>query len=94
MDTARVHDTFGGGKGPRSFASLARWIIAAAFFVLVISILVQVLWNWLMPALFGMREITFFQAFGLIVLTRLFFGVPGRRRRRPVRFDSVKCGFR
>src|SRR5579862_5614130 len=32
------------------------------------------LWNWLMPALFGLHLITFWQALGLIVLTRILFG--------------------
>jgi len=36
--------------------------------------IVQSLWNWLLPPLFGWRMITFWQAFGLLVLCRLLFG--------------------
>lgn len=36
--------------------------------------LVMHLWNYLMPGLFGLRTITFWQAGGLIVLGRLLFG--------------------
>ena len=32
------------------------------------------LWNFLMPAIFGLRLITFWQAVGLMVLGRLLFG--------------------
>jgi hypothetical protein len=32
------------------------------------------LWNYLMPAIFGLRVITFWQAVGLLVLGRLLFG--------------------
>jgi hypothetical protein len=32
------------------------------------------LWNWLTPALFGWHTITFWQALGLLVLCRIFFG--------------------
>ena len=32
------------------------------------------LWNYLMPAIFGLRVITFWQAVGLMILGRLFFG--------------------
>lgn len=32
------------------------------------------LWNWLMPALFGLRAITFWQALGLLVLSRILLG--------------------
>lgn len=40
----------------------------------VFGLLVMSLWNWLMPALFGVRSITFWQAFGLLILSRILFG--------------------
>lgn len=36
--------------------------------------LVKLLWNWLTPPLFGFREITFWQAWGLLALCRILFG--------------------
>jgi hypothetical protein len=37
------------------------------------------LWNWLLPSLFGWRQITFWQAVGLLTLCRILFGgVSGR----------------
>jgi hypothetical protein len=44
----------------------------AGFFVL--GYLVMTLWNWLMPALFGLHLITFCEAFGLLILSRILFG--------------------
>jgi hypothetical protein len=35
---------------------------------------VKLLWNWLAPALFGFRQITFWQALGLLALCRILFG--------------------
>ena len=35
---------------------------------------VTYLWNWLMPGLFGWHTISFWQALGLLVLSRIFFG--------------------
>jgi hypothetical protein len=32
------------------------------------------LWNWLMPMLFGLHVITFWQGLGLLVLCRILFG--------------------
>lgn len=32
------------------------------------------LWNWLMPDVFGLGVITFWQAVGMIILAKLFFG--------------------
>jgi hypothetical protein len=37
------------------------------------------LWNWLLPPLFGWRQITFWQALGLLVLCRILFGGLGWR---------------
>ncbi|HUK24479.1 MAG TPA: hypothetical protein VLV49_07865 [Terriglobales bacterium] len=38
---------------------------------------VRYLWNWLMPAVFGLHLITYWQALGLLVLCWILFG--GRR---------------
>ncbi len=35
---------------------------------------VHLLWNWLLPPLFGWRQITFWQALGLLALCRILFG--------------------
>lgn len=47
-------------------------MIAAA--VVVFGFLVKALWNCLMPSLFGLPTITFWQAFGLFLLSKLLFG--------------------
>lgn len=39
--------------------------------------IVKLLWNWLLPPLFHWREITFWQALGLLVLCRILFGGHG-----------------
>jgi hypothetical protein len=51
---------------------------------------VKYLWNWLMPGLFGLPSISFWQALGLLALSRLLFGEWGggygyrpASRRRP-----------
>jgi hypothetical protein len=52
-------------------------IIVAIFFFAWITYL---LWNWLVPVLFGGPIITYWQALGLLVLTKiLFFGMGGKR---------------
>ena len=38
------------------------------------SAAVMLLWNWLMPAIFGLGVISFWQALGTLVLCRLLFG--------------------
>ena len=40
--------------------------------------IVMLLWNWLMPAIFGLGVISFWQSLGLIVLSRLLLGGFGK----------------
>jgi hypothetical protein len=56
-----------------------KWIffVAPLAIVLIVAIFGEVvmhLWNWLLPALFGWRLITFWQALGLLLLSRMLFG--------------------
>jgi len=50
---------------------MAAVVVAA---VTGVSLVVTILWNWLAPTLFGARTIGFWQALGLLVLTRILFG--------------------
>ncbi|MDQ6651476.1 MAG: hypothetical protein M3Y84_01895 [Acidobacteriota bacterium] len=49
-------------------------IVGMAVFIVIGGEVVLHLWNWLLPALFGWREITFWQAIGLLALCRILFG--------------------
>jgi len=60
------------------FAPLA--ILAMLFFAFLGGEIVKLLWNWLLPDLFGWRTITFWQALGLLVLCRILFGGFGGHR--------------
>ncbi len=50
------------------FTAIALVGIAAFGFV------VEQLWNWLVPGIFGWKSITFSQALGLLVLSKVLFG--------------------
>jgi hypothetical protein len=54
-------------------------ILGVLLFVAIGGGLVQLLWNWLLPPLFGWREISFWQALGLLALCRILFGGWGSR---------------
>ena len=77
--------------------------------ILAISIFgfgVMSLWNWLVPALFGGRLITFWQALGMLVLSRILVGgfsrprvvhkweqlTPEEREKFRVAMDRRRCG--
>ena len=49
-------------------------LLGVALFIWIGGELVLHLWNWLLPALFGWRQITFWQAVGLLALCRILFG--------------------
>jgi hypothetical protein len=43
------------------------------------------LWNWLLPVLFGMHTINFWQALGVLILSRILFGRWGHGHHRGMR---------
>jgi hypothetical protein len=58
-----------------------KWIFIAPLAILAMALiafiggeLVMHLWNWLLPPLFGWRQLTFWQALGLLTLCRILFG--------------------
>jgi hypothetical protein len=48
--------------------------VIIAIVVVVFGGIVMMLWNWLLPPLFGWPRITLLQGFGLLVLCRMLFG--------------------
>jgi len=48
-------------------------VIIAAVMALLLGFVVMWLWNWLMPDIFGLTKITFWQAWGLVVLAHILF---------------------
>jgi hypothetical protein len=68
-----------GGRGPKIAGRIARGFAIGILFALVFGLLVKALWNWLMPVVFGLREIDYAQAVGMIVLARVLFGIRGMR---------------
>src|SRR5437899_12758698 len=52
-------------------------ILVMVLFTFIGGEVVLHLWNWLLPPRFGWRQITFWQALGLLVLCRMLFGGHG-----------------
>ncbi|MBN2040483.1 MAG: hypothetical protein JW864_10595 [Spirochaetes bacterium] len=49
-------------------------IIIACLMAFLFGYLVQLLWNWLMPGIFGLGTISYWQGFGLFLLAKFLFG--------------------
>src|SRR5437879_211956 len=56
------------------FVRAARFILFAIVAALVLSFVFMQLWNWLMPAVFGLHLISFLQGLGLLVVGKLALG--------------------
>jgi hypothetical protein len=53
-------------------------IVGIILFIVIGGTLVMLLWNWLVPPLFGLPALTsFWQALGLLALCRILFGGRG-----------------
>jgi len=74
-----------------------KFVLFAALFVTVFGFVLMRLWNWLMPALVGWHLINFWQALGILILSKILFGGfrghPGRhmywRRRMMERWEQM-----
>lgn len=72
-------------------------VLGMVLFAFIGGEIVKQLWNWLLPPLFGWRELTFWQALGMLALCRILFGGLGRggsgrapfRRRVEERFERM-----
>lgn len=82
----------------RKFLMFAPLILLAfVAFVAVGGLVVRELWNWLLPAIFGWRQVTFWQALGILMLCRILFGGfgmhgtsrSGMRRRMAERWEGM-----
>ncbi len=72
-------------------------ILGMVVFVAIGGTIVRELWNWLLPPLFGWKQLTFWQAVGLLALCRILFGGYGllgsnrghSRRRMAERWEQM-----
>ncbi|MGB7592225.1 MAG: hypothetical protein WCD04_10515 [Terriglobia bacterium] len=51
-----------------------KFLLFGALAATIFSFVVMWLWNWLMPAIFGLHVISFWRALGLLVLSKILFG--------------------
>src|SRR5262245_47196867 len=72
-------------------------LLGVLLFIAIGGGIVQQLWNWLLPPIFDLRPISFWQALGILALSRILFGGfglhgPSRsrwRRRMAERWEAM-----
>ena len=51
-----------------------KFLLFGVLLLAVFGFVVMALWNWLTPPIFGLRAITYWQAVGLLILSKILFG--------------------
>ncbi len=80
---------------PQKVATVFGFIILGVGLLFLIGWVVMLLWNWLMPEIFGLKTLSYWQAWGVLVLSCILFGRIGggggkgsrsdRKRKRKLR---------
>jgi len=79
-------------RAQRITGMIVGFLVLAPLITLVFGTIVRYLWNWLMPTLFHLPTITFWQTIGLLFLSWILFG--GRRGFTPVTSRWDRRGWR
>ena len=61
-------------RGMKLFWIAPLALVGIAVFAFIGGTIVRLLWNWLLPPMFGWPTLTFWQALGLLALCRILFG--------------------
>jgi hypothetical protein len=59
-----------------SFESIFAFLGVIAVIIVILGYPLMLLWNWVMPIIFGLPEITLWQAIGLNLLSTILFKSP------------------
>ena len=79
---------------PEKFFTVIGLIILGIGLLFLFGLVVMALWNWLMPEIFGLKALTYWQAWGVLALSCILFGKIGgsgssgksdRKRKRELR---------
>jgi len=79
---------------PQKVLTVIGFIILGAGLLFLLGWVVMLLWNWLMPEIFGLKTLTYWQAWGVLALSCILFGRIGggggkgssdRKRKRKLR---------
>ncbi|WP_420321141.1 hypothetical protein [Flagellimonas sp.] len=69
-------------------------IVMGILFIFLMGFVFMWLWNWLMPEIFGLTTLTYWQSFGLLLLAKIIFGFghdssssSGKKHRKHSKWD-------
>ncbi len=72
------------------------FIVLGLTIAFLVGYIVMRLWNWLMPELFGLPLVSYWQAVGILILAKIFFGFgggngPGKHSKKKGESFSGNC---
>ena len=79
---------------PAKVATVIGFVILGVGLLFLFGYVVMLLWNWLMPEIFGLKTLTYWKAWGVLLLSCILFGRIGggsssggsdRKRKRKLR---------
>ncbi len=83
-------------EGFKKVIKVIFFIIFGIFIAFLVGYIVMLLWNWLMPFLFGLPEVGYWQAVGILILAKIIFGFGGgngpSKKSASKRSASKRCG--
>lgn len=80
------------GKNPAMIAGMVvLGIIGITGLFILFGFIIMWLWNWLMPELFGLTTLTFWQGVGLFLLSKILFGGFGGGSNKSKNQNNGKC---
>lgn len=93
-------------RGIKKVLMVIGFVILGIALCILFGFVLMWLWNWLMPMIFGLTELTYWQAVGVFILAKLIFGGIGgggsddsghnkSKSKRPGKFikDEIKSEF-
>ncbi|MDT0606029.1 hypothetical protein [Croceitalea rosinachiae] len=85
-------------EGVKKGVKIIFFVILGIGIAFLVGYIVMRLWNWLMPELFGLPIVGYWQAVGILILAKIIFGFgsgdgPSNKSKKSKRkMDSKKCG--
>ncbi|GAA3621895.1 hypothetical protein [Flavivirga jejuensis] len=80
------------GKSPVEIAAMIIFgTIAIIGLAILFGFVIMWLWNWLMPEIFGLTTLTYWQAVGLFILLKLLLGGCGGGSKKSSKNSRQKC---
>jgi len=80
------------GKSPWKIVGLIIFGISAIIgLAILFGFVIMWLWNWLMPEIFGLAAITYWQAVGIFILFKVLLGGCGHKRHKSYKHSKSTC---